>query len=533
MFQAWVLKHASKLTNTESANFYILAPKYETAFFKRFETDQSTCEAKLLTNKSLMLAFLNLWNRRNFAANEIRLEDTTVNDIKILETQQFEGFKITTITGFLTKPHLTKFMRYVLTGFPSDSLKTRLQSMNEKRLQLFIPCENARDELFDLRDDQLQDIFLKDNIKPFLDLQSLHIVFDNGERVGIVWIEKGVYYMLKLPQLYSDAAFNTKVKTPPKPKFIHVEGPITLTEWTSKKRGLHIYMFGDRHVSEMKCPPGVKPDTTLPKLIEDSLRFNSGKTIDIFLEHFYQDKKLGQRILDKNYLVNTTDHFSDCLKQIKTSCKFKNGRFHYADIRNLGVVKHALNLVQAFYDQVGGIVTDVKLFDLMLKHFLHFAETRDPSKALKETKVGKQLEAIADVNLVKMLSAHFETLLIQYRDGLETLWLSAQTSLNQSNKGHIYGIILIRRVLEWMSRWMDYYTLARIFRSYKTSKNGYSTDAARHVIIYVGNNHCDGISAFLRKLPDFAIGERSESVKGNSSFQCLKVSAKLPLFKYD
>lgn len=85
-------------------------------------------------------------------------------------------------------------------------------------------------------------------------------------------------------------------------------------------------------------------------------------------------------------------------------------------------------------------------------------------------------------------------------------------------------------VLRWASMWMDFYNVARFFRSYKTSRNGYPTEPARKILTYYGDAHCSSISAFLSTLPDFVKVSRSESMASGKDFQCLKLNTPVPLF---
>jgi len=535
MFISWVEKNAPKIMNVEGANFHVVSSRVEEVWLKHMETTKEQIETKILSNRSIMIALLNFWDKRNFEQNNLKIVQKRVDGILLKDEIRYESFRITQISGFLVAPHLLKFIRYLLNGFPPDDLANRVKRLsNTVNKTLYIPAEWAREELFDLRDDQISDIFLqKDHQDPVVDMLSLNLIFSNGERVGIVWINGRTYYMVKMPSEYSEKAFNTKIKTPPKPKDFRLEGPYTLTEWTSKKRGVHIFLFGDKHVLDSVCPAGVRPTQNFVDFIKDTIVSNRDKTIDIYVEELFKTDSFRGFGFSDNYMVRTRTAFKECLERNKSKCPYKNTRFHYTDVRNLGAVKLGWEMIQIFYGNLStnSDIEDIVKFDLLFFRLINHEDSVDPVAGAIETRVQKQLEAVEDKALANLIAEHFNNKLLLSRSGLERVWAISQGfSIEVKSKSYL-GILY--RILDWISIWLDYYAVSRMFRSYKKSKNGYSSEPARNIIGYFGESHCAGISEFLRTLPDFVPGERSESMIEGKDHQCLKISSRLPLFKYD
>jgi hypothetical protein len=176
-------------------------------------------------------------------------------------------------------------------------------------------------------------------------------------------------------------------------------------------------------------------------------------------------------------------------------------------------------------------VKRIEPIELMLPNLLIYSSQEELNKAIEEARVQKQLDAIEDRDLAEKIASHFNQKLLISMDGIIFLWMEYKDKDKETkSRGYVY---IVFRVLDWISIWLDYYMVARMFRSFEKSKGGYSSEPARNVIGYMGNAHCDGISDFLRTLPDFVVGERSESKQEGKDHQCLRVSSRLPLFKYD
>lgn len=546
MIEAWVAKNAIKFVDIEGANFYVPSQRAEEIWLKHVGFSPQGFENEVLTNKTITVALLNLWDKRNFELNEVPLvRDNTekiikVDGVAVKSEKRYEGFRTTQISGILMRQHLFRFIQHLL-GLDSfspvsDDLTFRVTSINENNSILYLPAPWARDELFDLRDDQLHDIFLKDqDPRPVVDLKSLILIFSDGEKVGISWIAGRIYYMNKFPTRYSNTAFNAKIKTPPKLEDFRIEGPYTLTEWKSEKRGIHIFLFGDKHVLQSVCPPGVTPTQSFADFIRDTIKANPNKTIDLYFEELFKTERKPPSWTSNNYLSKTMSAFPGCFERDKKYCAYKNARFHYVDVRNLGSVKMGLDLVSRHYKKLSQpdsvIDEDPQFFDLEIKGLLAYGDAKGIETTEKATKVQKQLDDIEDRKLVAEIVSHFRQKLNTSMDGIRFLWLSIR-DLSREDRAR-KNMYLIYRILDWISIWLDYYMVARMFRSYKISKEGRSSEPARNVIGYMGNAHCDGISEFLRTLPDFFVGERSESKTEGKDHQCLRVSSRLPLFKYD
>lgn len=532
MFLNWVKRNAAKLTATENANFHILSPDYEDKFLKAFKTTEDEFEAKVLLDRRIGVALLFLWNSRNFEVNSVNTADGKVNGIEKLEVIRHDEYKITLISGFLSKPHLNKFIKYLLSGGPEDTeINFMLKRMMTSRAPIFIPSVENQSKLEGMTSEQLEEVFLRKPDYPIeVDEKTLTVLFPTGERIGYVWAKQNIYHLAKIPDFYSDRIFNVKTRTPPKPAFVYVEGPVSLTEWSRKD--LHMYLFGDVHVKKLLCRAGVQIKMTIVNVINDAIVSNPNKIIDVYLEHPFANKhKKYNEYRDNSYLSKVNTAFGDCLLANKSKCPYKNVRFHYVDIRDLGLLNSTRGIISRFYE--GPVeVSEIAEFELLWNKFrLAIPGKQVFDEILEQTKIRKQFDAVTDKNVVQKIKDHFMPWVERDLANMMHQWIRATVS-SPEEKAKIYSS-LCRNIISWGALWQDLYTLGRLFRSYKPSKSGITNADARYVIMYLGNAHVDRLNAFMGYVRGFVQGERSESEDQKSNFQCLKVSAKLPLFKYD
>jgi hypothetical protein len=303
-------------------------------------------------------------------------------------------------------------------------------------------------------------------------------------------------------------------------------GPVSLTEWTSNKYNKRIYVFGDIHVNQGICPPKSIGEE-LPFFIDSVLKNNQDKTIDLFIEAPYIDK------LDPKKYFPVLDcplnkficSLQDCLQLRKETCRYKNARFHYADIRHHKSLRYLHDL---FWDMK--FVIEEKNPDLAgslyLKLEKNIPEVR-PS-LLKESKIMKQIEAINDPEIIEILELKarvaLRNLAINFDKNsinniLKTIKEFALTKQLPNEK--LLALLPKYHILiNSMVGFMDIYLLARLFKS----------PDAKNVIIFVGETHATYYNNLFGKL-GFILSGFSESKQRAKNYQCVSLKPfKLPFF---
>ena len=155
---------------------------------------------------------------------------------------------------------------------------------------------------------------------------------------------------------------------------ITIEGPISVSEYILP--GLapkHIYLFGDEHTRAKFCTDQNINTITLEKFLDSTFEDNPDKIIDVYLEsEFISERILRLRNLlpDYHYLDEVLKYFSPCLKIDKSECKYKNVRFHYADIRNTTELLKDLTYMLVYIMKLNENMDNQELADKYLS-FIH------------------------------------------------------------------------------------------------------------------------------------------------------------------
>lgn len=317
---------------------------------------------------------------------------------------------------------------------------------------------------------------------------------------------------------------------PTQQNMLTIVGPVSSHELVSKKRGIQIYIFGDNHVFSATCPSGTANYIHIKDFIKSVIDENPSKVIDIYLEQTF--RKQGDRprsALAESYLTNVIVMFDRCLQPSKKRCPYKNSRFHYADVRNLGPLNKLTRLFSmtgynsyeaienkpAFKREIDLIMSDPDLFDL--------------NKTYLETRTAKQMEHILDPELKNQIASYFTRAILHQMGWAQYLYASATDPTNNNRKESDYFAVFVH--LENMSaRWMDFYTVARIFRSYHLSKKGYPIESAKNILLYLGEDHAKVIRDCLLNL-GFELISVSKSHLQRVNFQCLGLNARYPFFR--
>jgi len=237
----------------------------------------------------------------------------------------------------------------------------------------------------------------------------------------------------------------------------YLEGCISLSEHYSKKYKKHIYIFGynNTHNTSLKNKDGI---TNIFNFIKQIIT-TSDKFIDFFLETTYQrtNQKFIANMMEEgrtnDFLHQTIKYYRNCFLVDKTTCPYKNTRFHYVDIRS---------------NEENEFLTDINLEKLTLR----FLSTNDKSernkiylKMLEDYKILKQIDncpkEIEQIMLKDMIKQ------IEYIDKIK----------NMTNKVIYFQMYLL----------MDMYLIGRLFRTFTQKQNIYSGEC-KNVIIYANND---------------------------------------------
>lgn len=334
-------------------------------------------------------------------------------------------------------------------------------------------------------------------------------------------------------------------------KETHIEGPITLVELKSDILNKHYYIFGDEHRHEMKCPIEGTPTTRIDNFIEQIIRENKNKVIDLFVELDFPDTQ-NPTLRDIKYQVTkeeegiisylpTTDYltdiyhkFYDCLQTNKDKCSYTNFRAHYTDVRfiptNNSIIEYVfkvndtyrqIQIAKLFFKRpmstsalrpiIISIINDgIKILDML------------PFKiedAYNVVKIDKQIENIKDENLVSLIYKYFNKKLwgILVKANKEYNSYTEDSDIEEIKTG-------VNILFDYAVSLMDLYIISRSLRSFKN-------DEINNIIIYTGNSHSENIIDFLLTLPGMKIIEKSRSFESGVDYQCLDISNfKQPFF---
>jgi len=343
---------------------------------------------------------------------------------------------------------------------------------------------------------------------------------NNSVELGALNVREGGNFTWTKDMIYTENLLHDRP--------IYVMGPISLYELVSKKRGMHTYIFGDEHTILPAC------STNSPTMIHivDFIKFvideNQDKTIDVFLEDTYQDPtKERYRAIGHTYLNNVMFAFKDCLQGNRINCPDRKTRFHYGDIRSLGILEKVYAIAYRHRDIGHEQMKDRDVFYATIDDVINDKRTFDNEVISQETRITKQLANIDDFELRQSISTYFNKQIAEDVDKIKFWYRQTKTNNELFREKH-YISTYIWFVL-WSGKWVDYYTVARMFRSYKVSRSGYSKVPAKNILYYMGGEHTRNIVKFLTTL-DFELVSVSKSDVKGENFQCLKLEAKYPFF---
>ncbi|CAH6418826.1 Hypothetical protein POVN_LOCUS549 [uncultured virus] len=366
-------------------------------------------------------------------------------------------------------------------------------------------------------------------------------------RGGIESLRPGIEFYLEQKLAFPDA-----VK-----RYTFLHGPISFTIHVSKKWKKVIAVMGDEHVTPAALSlenkdKAIDVATYLKGIVEAALA-----PIDFYVEVGYLSAdKLTRHATKDSPLSHVRDAFEVCLTREKKGCPYKHLRAHYIDVRSsaptsYGDLYRALHKVSHYITTPGKakqLRDQVVLLRTLLeeihptlreeltdsKHILAWAGT-----VFNLPRITKQVNAISNVGLRATLVAYIDQLiqgaLAKYGPDVLTY-----NTLLQATRGLLDAKALPRDAAAYRNTllksaslllhigiiYVDYYALARMFRSFRQVEEVPSSDPT-HIITYAGDAHAEHYRGFLRLLGF----ETTYQAKPTGTFQLLDISAApTPLF---
>jgi hypothetical protein len=338
--------------------------------------------------------------------------------------------------------------------------------------------------------------------------------------------------------------------------------------------------MGDYHgIITKKCSPGTFPDLEIQDLLEEiaNQTESEGGSLDLFLERPIPFKLRRERLesSSQGYINKIQQKFDGCWDR-EASCRFKNTRFHSADIRVSSIGSLASiqffytptqeNLINAILATVeGGVFSMIDEEDVLMNMFgesegidpqdgeesdtyfrrvaLQYLSNLQRLPDIITTRVVKQFDKLRAENFTGDQYSYLLSIRDDILDGFNVDSSLYKLSLARPElvSGLVYlmdSIIDTDAVIEYdlaamigpfvkqipyhISRMMDYYLLARMFGK------GYG----RNAIIYAGDNHASFLINFLKE-HGFEVDYTSGPPRYNPPRQCAIYHSKTILSKRD
>jgi hypothetical protein len=283
-----------------------------------------------------------------------------------------------------------------------------------------------------------------------------------------------------------------------------IRGPEQITEIRLASPQKHFYLFSDIHERDAKCQDEAKYHIeNIDTFLVNTLLQNPKKTIDLFLEQDYitfsirrgekyaKERKLPQQHLkEQGFLFwDVSIAFNKCLQIVKKDCSFRNGRFHYTDVRTffrsfqtlyitLKYLEHMLRLVKIDRDTWNDKLSLLELaYGILIEDKWIVVDKWNFQTIFDSLKITKQIKNIQDANIKKLLRNFFVTdgIIAHSTDPQEIHSLlfdlrSQQDNYLKSEDKQFQMRLRVTKVREGLSLWrvwfMDTYLMARCFRHF-------------------------------------------------------------------
>lgn len=359
-----------------------------------------------------------------------------------------------------------------------------------------------------------------------------------------------------------------------------IRGPISLIECTSLTFDKRIYLFGELHGHKPYCiANGSAVD--VEDFIDHTITTSAPHVIDVYLEvphapygiadsDSYQDS---EQYIDRIYRK-----LQPCLhghRHGEMKCPYPNTRIHAVDVRSildpsskivaLNNISYDIWIITAEEDKKRIVAKASSVANSLLSLFGDLKEAQSsretgipafPSKNglvdyksfLQDRHLRKQLDSVSNEILttlmlhldIRMTKTDLTKANIRELKGMCELIVSSGAD-EMTMDAFIPDIKEINeKILHFSSHFVDIYTMARIFRSFRKVAGRYSRDPQR-VIIYVGDSHARSCREILQVLGFTLVAQtyananeypiETPSIRGTSAQSCVDISSfKQPFF---
>jgi len=299
----------------------------------------------------------------------------------------------------------------------------------------------------------------------------------------------------------------------------NILGPVSLVQMEHPNYPHIFYMFGDIHHKLGKC----KNSTAINHFIRNIIN-NLPVFIDVYLESPYKYKDYRAVDLPSgSYIYDTTKEFKKKLYEAEFK-KCPTSRYHYTDIRSLFEThKFDKGLVNLYvFDQWP--VLNKEDYKEIFNFFAFFSD----EDSIPVKRIIKQFSNIQIYEIREKLSKGFNDCLKRAKLSTEKMKLDLEPYENLDIPLYTSSIEKgLLSILEYMNAVIEYYMLARVFRSYKKGTGKYNW-ASYNNILYTGRDHTFNMQDILEGL-GFSVVIMSAAMVGER-YQCLDVSDVDPMF---
>ena len=298
-------------------------------------------------------------------------------------------------------------------------------------------------------------------------------------------------------------------------KFKKIQGPISIRCMCSSEHPQIFYLLGDTHKRNSTCTKEFSVSRWLTSTIISSPVF-----IDVYLEtpYIYENyisiKKgiLGTSI--NNYLQDVNSSFSSCFFN-KNDTVCQTARFHYTDMRSILETEDQKKGRLLFFKILKNIATKKDVKNLRyINGWLAFL--RDPNSIIY-TRIEKQIDSIENTKIQKYLRKRYQNCLKSSSRFLNDVNITGVKTIKKARER-----IPVNEIKTYRICLMDYYLMARCFRSYHKIDSYYYRSGYNN-IIYTGNLHVKNYTNILEKL-GFKTTYKNISKTKKSNYQCIDIS---------
>jgi hypothetical protein len=337
-----------------------------------------------------------------------------------------------------------------------------------------------------------------------------------------------------------------------------------ITNLYSTDYNMNIYLFGDYHTKNYKCNNNVDIES-VSSFILNQIK-TSNDFVDLFIELPLIDKNTDRELIKYNtYISDLNINLYNCLYWDKYNCIYPHLRAHNIDVRSSEYIHEYFKLFnlaytlhisfKTLYKNIDNtldekIIKELKFNFRKYRNYYHSINKKNVfdnkesiinyfNDVYNYTKIEKQLNNINDENLRFKIKNYFNNILTNYNfsnilsDNIDNFIDSFKQIINKDDliKLYLYQFNnIMSTYITCSSYFMDFYTIARLFRTYKYLPNKYS-GRATSIIIYTGNYHIEIYKKFLLSIFfNIKISLMNENIK---DYECLNIeNIKQPIFRY-